>query len=81
MIALIVVGLLAVLIAVVVILALTEPATFRVERTTSIKVPPGEDLPDYQRLPELERMVALREKGPRDEADLQRAPQRQGRHL
>src|SRR5438552_160841 len=50
-IALIVVGLLAVLIAVVLILALTKPDTFRVERTTSIKAPPKRIFPllnDFQ---------------------------------
>ena len=50
-IALIVVGLLAIVIAVVVILALTKPATFRVERTTSIKAPPEKIFPlinDFQ---------------------------------
>jgi uncharacterized protein YndB with AHSA1/START domain len=50
-IALIVVGLLAVLIAVVLILALTKPDTFRVERTTSIKAPPEKIFPllnDFQ---------------------------------
>jgi uncharacterized protein YndB with AHSA1/START domain len=50
-IALIVVGLLAVLIAVVLILALTKPDTFRVERTTSIKAPPERIFPllnDFQ---------------------------------
>jgi uncharacterized protein YndB with AHSA1/START domain len=50
-IALFVVGLLAVLIAVVLILALTKPGTFRVERTTSIKAPPEKIFPlvnDFQ---------------------------------
>ncbi len=50
-IALIVVGLLAVLIAVVLILAVTKPDTFRVERTTSIKAPPERIFPllnDFQ---------------------------------
>jgi uncharacterized protein YndB with AHSA1/START domain len=50
-IALIVVGLLAVVIAVVLILALTKPDTFRVERTTSIKAPPEKIFPllnDFQ---------------------------------
>ena len=50
-IALIVVGLLAIVIAVVVILALTKPATFRVERTTSIKASPEKIFPlinDFQ---------------------------------
>jgi uncharacterized protein YndB with AHSA1/START domain len=50
-IALVVVGLLAILIAVVVVLALTKPATFRVERTTSIKAPPEKIFPlinDFQ---------------------------------
>ena len=50
-IALIGVGLLAVLIAVVLILALTKPDTFRVERTTIIKAPPEKIFPllnDFQ---------------------------------
>ena len=50
-IALIVIGLAAVLIAVVLILALTKPDTFRVERTTSIKAPPEKIFPllnDFQ---------------------------------
>jgi uncharacterized protein YndB with AHSA1/START domain len=50
-IALIVVGLLATLIAVVLILALTKPDTFRVGRTTSIKAPPEKIFPllnDFQ---------------------------------
>ena len=50
-IALIVVGLAAVLIAVVLIIALTKPDTFRVERTTSIKAPPEKIFPllnDFQ---------------------------------
>ena len=69
-IAIVVVVLLVVSLAGVLLLAVSKPYTFRVQRATGVKASPR-----------LERLVALRETGPRDEADVQRRRQGQGRRV
>lgn len=60
---------LAIAIAVVLILAASKPATFRIERDRR-QGAAGKDLSVDQRFPSMGFVVALREQGPRDEAQL-----------
>lgn len=69
-----------VLIAAVLLFAATRPDTFRIEHSASIKAPPeGEGIRLDQRFPQLRRLVAVGEEGPRDEAEARRHGDRQGR--
>lgn len=70
-----------ILIAALLIYAATKPDTFRVQRSASIKAPPGEDLSPHQRPAQSRGLVTLGEKGPRDEKNPQRRRKRQGRRV
>ena len=69
---LILAGCLGVAVAAILVYAATKPDTFRVARSASIKAPPDKNFPADQRFPRLDQVVALREQGPADEADLWR---------
>ena len=61
---------LAIAIAVVLILAMTKPDTFSVQRATDDQGAAGENLSADQRFPSLGIVVALGEQGPGDAAQL-----------
>ena len=74
----IIAALVAVSIAAFLAYAATKPDSFRVERATSIDAPPEKVFALINDL-RVGGLVAVGEEGPRDEADLQRPGERQGR--